>query len=98
MSCQFVRIHGALKWSASVCICETVSENCPFVKTVPFPEHIAFSQSLLYEMCLRFTEHFSFMVKLMKVYKTDKMLYFIKLWLRTQFCLFLAFSRQQVVT
>lgn len=36
-----------------------------------------------------FGSYFFHGVKLVKVYKTDKMLYFIKLWLRTPFCLFL---------
>lgn len=69
--------------------CETVSKTCSFGKTVTVPERIVFSQSWLYEMCSQFIDLCSFVVKLVKVYETDKMLYFIKPWLRTQFCLFL---------
>lgn len=55
-----------------MCTCETVSETCSFAKTVTVPEHIVFSQSWLYEMCLRFIDLCSFTVKLVKVYEMDK--------------------------
>lgn len=56
-----------------MCTCETVSETCSFAKTVTVPEHIVFSQSWLYEMCSRFIDLCSFMVKLVKVYEADEM-------------------------
>lgn len=53
--------------------CETVSKTCSFGKTVTVPERIVFSQSWLYEMCSQFIDLCSFVVKLVKVYETDKM-------------------------